>query len=229
MEYQLVYPLPRTFAQITKAKNLGGLGIGLSGAHRTGKTTMAQIISDSNGFPFVKSSVSEIAQHMGIDFSKPVRLADRLRFQETVMEVFQMAYEKADGGMFVSDRTPLDVAGYLLADAPTELADLALSERLKAFADNAIELTSRYFMTVVVVQPGIPYIAEPGKPIPNPAYQEKHAALVAGLAADERLSSRVIRIPRSMTDSRARADFLASNISADVRRVYAEAEVLPRA
>lgn len=223
------YTLPTAVEAIVQRRCMGGLGIGLTGAHRTGKTTVCKLISDANGFPFLKSSTTEVAKTMGIDLSKPISLKRRCEFQTAVLNVFSTVYEKMGRGIFVCDRTPLDLAAYLLADVPTELNDPATSEFISDYVAKCIEVTNRHFATVALVQPAIAYVEEPGKPLPSSAYQEKIAALIAGLCADERLHVRVCRIPKATTDIRERVNFVTRNVQNDLSRAYDEARTFARA
>jgi hypothetical protein len=223
------FRLPTTVETITQRRCMGGLGIGLTGAHRTGKTTVCKVLSETNGFPFLKSSTTEIAKDLGIDLSKPISLKHRCEFQTAVLGVFSKVYEKHGRGIFVCDRTPLDLAAYLLADVPTEHNDPATDEFIQDYVGKCFEVTNRHFATITLVQPGIAYVAEPGKPLPSASYQEKIAALISGLCADERLHVRVCRLPKSTTGLVDRVNFVAKAVQTDLARAYDEARTFARA
>lgn len=229
LEVDPQFRLPSSVASIIDRRSMGGLGIGLSGAHRTGKTTVAEHLAKANGFQFVKSSVSEIARSMRIDFSKPIPFKRRCEFQEVILETFQAAYDKVGAQMFVADRTPLDLAAYFLADVPTELADVELSQYVRDYVGRCVAVTNKTFLTTVVVQPAIPYIAEPGKPLPNPAYQDKFAAILLGLTHDERLTTTIKIMPKLILDNQSRVSFVAGHVQNDLGRAYDEAKTFGRA
>lgn len=212
----------------TAVKDVGSLGIGFTGSHRTGKTTLAEKVAENNGFRFVQSPVSLIAKKMGIDFSKSVPFDKRMEFQETALAVIEAAYEDARNEMFVSDRTPLDFAAYLAADIPMELADPDIMYRAKQYMERCIELTNRYFLSVIVVQPGIPYVAAPDKPIPNLAYQESVATMMLGFAWDERLKTNVTILPRSVIDFDERLTRASLAVRSDLTGFYQDARRFPR-
>lgn len=186
------------------------LGLGLSGAHRTGKTTMAEKLAEANGCPFVASSATQVAKDMGIraDIGMPMEV--RLDFQEEVLRRFTRRYaEEGGNGLFVTDRTPLDFAAYALTDWHPERSTPELDDRLSAYVAECMRVTSQYFYMVAVVQPGIRFEARDDKPAPNELYQELLNTTLIGLGMDSQVRSHFCLVPRDCTDLVERVNLVA--------------------
>ncbi|MDA8171584.1 MAG: AAA family ATPase [Nitrospiraceae bacterium] len=170
--------------------------IGLCGSHRTGKTTLAAAISRRAGMPFVQTVTSDVFRQFGLDPAKPLPFEKRLWIQDKVLEAAEAIWRQTSGG-FVTDRTPVDMMAYTLADiqGATE-ADFG---RLEAYLDRCFESANRFFDALVVVQPGIKLVHEEGKAALNRAYMEHLNYLVLGLASDRRLKARTICLGHGAT------------------------------
>lgn len=201
------------------------LGLGLSGAHRTGKTAVAEILAERNDCPFIRSSAQQVAKDLGVkvDFGMPFH--ERMAYQEEVLRRFKEAYEQEAGnGLFVADRTPLDFAAYVLTDYhPDRVRGLEYDANgwVLDYVRRCMELTGEYFFLVAVVQPGIPYVPEEGKPAPNPLYQEIMNTCLTGLGADHRVKSHFFLMPRNLTDLQERVS-VATYVYTDKINAYTQ-------
>lgn len=161
------------------------LGIGLCGAHRSGKTTLARDFSVGSGMPYVTLSASEVIASLGLSFMEIKTLDQRLAVQQALVDKCEAVF-RDQREPFVSDRTPMDIAAYLMAEAMKDGATPAqqakIMELLKRCWDIGNETVGVYFL----VPPDLPYVAEPGKPDENKPYQEHIHLLIYGLLADER-------------------------------------------
>lgn len=207
--------------------NVTGLGIGLTGAHRTGKTTIAVKLAEINACPFVQSSSSKIAADMGIDLTRPLTFETRLAFQEEIFRVYDAMYVAQGGRMFVSDRTPMDLAAYLIADIPNDLSDPVLIGRVNEYVAKCYESMNRHFFTVTLVQPGIPYVMEPGKPLPNSAYQEAINTILIGLVFDLRFRRDLYVMHRELTSLDDRLGCITQSCQLAYQQVWHHVRSLP--
>lgn len=158
-----------------------GGGLGFCGAHRTGKTTLCSELAGQNpGIPMLATSTSELAKRAGFDVNNPGDFENRLSFQELVLSYYIGLWEKQHT-LFWTDRTPLDMAAYLLAEVPTGEIASFVDFRVQKYVQRAMQAANDYFMTIIAVQPGIPFKEEEGKPAPNVGYQEKLNAIMIGL------------------------------------------------
>ena len=172
------------------------LSIGLCGSHRTGKTTLAETISKRTGIPFVRTVTSEVFKECGLDPSGPLDFKKRLWIQNEILDAAESVWN-AEQSRFVTDRTPLDMAAYTLADIQgcTEVNFIGLEKYLsRCFA-----ATNRFFDLLVLIQPGIPLVHEQGKAALNEGYLKHLNYLILGLCQDERVKSNLLCLPRDIT------------------------------
>lgn len=153
------------------------------------------------------TSASEIYKMLGRDPKAAYPIDERIAIQEAILYGFEQQYKMISGRsrLFVADRTPIDLAGYLLADVargtfeqyeePTKVARM-----VNDYVARCIEATNRWFSVVVLVQPGIALVEEEGKAPACPAYMEHLNATMAGLMMDDRLMSKSFRIHSRITD-----------------------------
>jgi predicted ATPase len=170
-------------------------GIGLCGAHRVGKTTLAQAVSQAGHIPFLKTRTSQLFQKHGLDPAKRMPFPTRLSIQQEILAAAVDVWSGA-AGRFISDRTPLDMAAYTLADVQgTTTLD---SHALLRYLEDCLRQTNRFFSTLVIIPPGIPLVQEPGKAALHEAYIEHLHTLVVGLCHDPRILAKVQVVPREL-------------------------------
>lgn len=157
-------------------------GIGLCGSHRTGKTTTADTLAAELDIPFVETTTSAVFAEHGVSPSSPMDFDARLWIQDKILTAAEEIWSQHRH--FITDRTPLDMLAYTLADIQGRTqVDF---ETLQHYVARCFAATNRFFTGLCVVQPGIPLIAAPGKAALNQAYIEHLNTLVLGLCQDER-------------------------------------------
>jgi hypothetical protein len=203
--------------------------VGLCGAHRTGKTTLARAFAEKRGIPFVETSVSAIWRELGYDPAVTYDFETRLAVQEEILKRVDEVYSKHVGLEFVTDRTPLDMAAYTLADAIGDRVPDTCQERLAKYINDCFEVTNRRFGVVLLVQPGIKLVHEEGKAAVNAGYIEHLNSLILGLTVDERLTCGHFYIPRPVLDMERRLQALEGCVDRSKERIaqhYMEARRL---
>lgn len=184
--------------------------LGLSGSHRTGKTTLAEAFARKHDFLFVRTSASEVFAQMGLDPKAEYPIEQRLVIQTMLLGVFEKQYEKAsrERSLWIADRTPIDLAAYMLADVQrgTTQHNPKLGRMVDDYVARCYEVAQRHFSLVLLIPPGIPLRDEPGKAQACPAYVEHIHLLQTGLLCDERCKVRSYRLPRYVTDLDERVD-----------------------
>lgn len=167
--------------------------LGLCGAHRTGKTTLAKAIASRTEITFVQTTTSQVFANLGLDPAAPMDFATRLFVQHHVLDAAEKIWESASVP-FVSDRTPIDMIAYTIGDiqGKTEVNFASLNQ----YIDRCFAITNQYFQNLAIVQPGISLIYEEGKAALNAAYIEHINILIIGLCADSRLDAKVFCNPR---------------------------------
>lgn len=193
--------------------------IGLCGAHRTGKTTLARNFAAKNGIPFVETSVSAIWYELGYDPAQTYDFGTRLIVQEEILKRVDAKFSEYAGQEFITDRTPLDMAAYTLADAIGERVPEQCQQRMKDYLNACFEATNKRFGVICLVQPGIALKAEPGKAAMNEAYIEHLNSLLFGLMVDERVKCQHFYIPRAITGMEERMHSLTAAVGRSKERV----------
>jgi hypothetical protein len=173
--------------------------IGLCGAHRTGKSTLARAFSEQSGVPYVEVRTGDIYAACGLDPKLDYDFETRLAVQVKVLEGAVALYRHA-GVQFIADRTPLDFLAYTMADVLRETvrgrAEAAFSDYMRA----CIAATNEHFTSLFLVQPGIPLQEAPGKAPANLPYMEHLNTLLFGLLADPRIEISHWFMPRNVLD-----------------------------
>lgn len=196
--------------------------IGLCGAHRTGKTTLARLYAEKHKIRFVETSVSAIWHELGYDPATTYDFGTRLMIQEEILKRVDFVLSQHAGTEFITDRTPLDMAAYTLADAIGDRVPPTMQKRLAKYVEDCYHSTNRRFGVVLLVQPGIPLVDEPGKAPINEGYIEHLNSLILGLTVDERMRSTHFYMPRSLKDIDERMTALEAAVGRAKGRVISE-------
>lgn len=183
--------------------------IGLTGTHRTGKTTLAKAWAEKNDVEYLPLNVADVIQEeTGVDCANLTSMDLRLKAQRKLVEACDRTFLRRKT-LFISDRTPLDVAAYTLGAVAMDMTPAQAQEVMQIVTD-CIDITNSSFQSLVLVQPGIPYVSEPGKPPMNVAYQDLIHTLIVGLLKDGRLNVEQWRMPRRNVDIETRLSGLDS-------------------
>lgn len=178
--------------------------IGLCGSHRVGKSTLAQAFAERTEIPFVQTSASQVFALLGKDPKVDYPIEERIAIQEALLYAFERQFEAARKvtDIFITDRTPIDLASYLISDVQrgTFADEPGLSKMVNDYTQRCLEATNQWFATVILVQPGITLVEASGKAPCCPSYIEHLNLIQSGLLIDERLLSRHYVIPRRYTD-----------------------------
>ncbi|MEY3303918.1 MAG: hypothetical protein RLZZ139_2291 [Cyanobacteriota bacterium] len=175
--------------------------LGLCGAHRTGKTTLAIAISSDLNLPFVRTTTSQVFAQLGLDPAEPMDFQTRLFVQNHVLDAAEQVWQES-ASPFISDRTPIDMIAYTLGDIQGKTdVDFNL---LSQYIDRCFASTNQFFQNLAIIQPGIPLVYEEGKAALNAAYIEHINVLVIGLCSDRRLKTNVFCNARDVINLKTR-------------------------
>lgn len=156
-------------------------GVGFAGSHRTGKTTLAKLVAEQVGVPFIQTSVSKVFSDLGYDPAKDYDLATRLMLQRAVLYDSIKKWESHDGSCFITDRTPVDFIGYTLASAHQEEITLELDDEIQDYMTDCVAAANDYFGIIFEVHPGIPVIHEAGKASTMKSHIDHVALIMSGV------------------------------------------------
>ena len=157
------------------------MSFGFAGAHRTGKTTLAKQVAEDMGYHFHDASVSKIMRAHGINAVGDIPLGERIAAQEFLLDKFLENLKSAPRPM-ITDRTPLDMIGYMLGEVTMHNTDIELGKRINAYAIKCLEATVNHFDTVIIVRPLKLYVVDPKSPPPNAAFQALVQFIIEGAA-----------------------------------------------
>jgi len=171
--------------------------LGLAGSHRTGKTSLAQALSQQLQLPLIKTNTSAIFKQYGLNPATSMNITTRLWIQNKIIQAAIENWQTNSPG-FVTDRTPLDFMAYTLAEIQGS-TDVEFQE-LEAYLQYCFEVTQQFFTQLVIIPPAIPLVYEEGKAALNRAYMEHLNIIIQGLCYDERLTCPFVILPRKITN-----------------------------
>ena len=190
--------------------------IGLLGAHRTGKSTLCQaLLSAGRGSFWEKEiSISKMQKDMGYDSSnQSYDWETRKSIQSGLLDAFfkklhEETITRAVVANWITERTPLDLIGYLVMNAPENPTAEDL-EWIDNYIANCIALTNVNYSKVFLLQHGIEYVEcatsakEDSMDILNAIYLKT--------LLDPRLTVDRVIVPQEMTDLTERVLFVREN------------------
>lgn len=157
--------------------------IGLAGAHRCGKSTLARILSDELNIKLFETNTADVAKAMGVNAVGSLTLSERLNFQQKLLAHHISALKSRD--ICITDRTPLDMASYMLCEIGmnhlNERENDELDARIVDYLELCVEATAKYYTGVLCLCPLDTYEVLPGKPTNSAAYQAHVQMCIKGL------------------------------------------------
>ena len=181
--------------------------LGLCGAHRTGKTTLAIALSQTLDIPFVPIDASSVFLQHGFAPSDKLDLRTRLFLQQEILKKAEEIWFDFDEPQFICDRTPLDMAAYLLADVGNGELDAATQAEIEDYLDDCFLIAKKYFSKIVLIPPAIAPVFDPSKAAINkPLIQKLHLTLL-GLLQEWELSYQLL--PKHCLEIGDRVDFVS--------------------
>lgn len=174
--------------------------IGLTGSHRTGKTTLAEKLAHKLDLPFVPTSTSSLMIANGFDPKRDYGVKDRLWIQQKILNSLEKIYQEQSPSGFVTDRTPLDAAAYMLADVTRDNMTEELSRDITKYVLQCYEVTNRHFGLLLFIPPAIAVKDEPGKAPATSAYMDHIHFLISGLVNSKRLDPPWAGLPSQFVD-----------------------------
>lgn len=195
------------------------LGCGLAGAHRTGKTTLAKAVAEKMEIPFLTTSASKIATDLGIKIGLDMPFDQRQEFQEAALLSFEELY--ADGGeskMFITDRTPIDLAAYVMTAWHPAIATDRHHEWAMDYVKRCIDATNRWFFQITILQPSsaITFSEAEQKGENIDIYRESLNASMIGLSYLDEVRAAVHIVERDLTNMEDRIEAVIEEFGGNV-------------
>lgn len=190
------------------------------GAHRTGKTVTADLLSKVLGIPFISSKVSESSIWSFFKPSDNMTFAERVFIQNIILKEYRVNIERKIKSIssftpgYIFDRSPLDVLAYLLCNIDSTTSSM-YDKEIKNFIDDCVQLTDQFFDTLIFVPPGIGFVTEPSKnnKVYNSyAYQESLSSMIIGFIYRfyDRFTKpkKIIMLPENCLDINKRIEYI---------------------
>lgn len=193
--------------------------IGLCGAHRTGKTTLAIGYAERTDAVFLPTNASEVFNILGYSPKEEYPLEVVLDIQEAILRSFLDIWHESwlDDGVSITDRTPVDLIAYTLAHVGQNELTPELEERLLKYVDDCYKALNEYFGILVVLQPGIELEESDKSARASLSYMDHINKLILGSVVDERVEVPSYRIPQLDLDIDNRIDQIESMVKETVR------------
>ncbi len=187
--------------------------IGICGAHRTGKTTLAKALAKALNMPFVEIGTSAIFAANHLNPANPMDFRTRLYVQQQILKHAVDIWFEMDEP-FICDRTPIDMMAYLYAEVQGDTLDEQTEQELEGYKLLCKSATEKYFHYLFLVPPAIPITAAKGKASLSRGYIEHIHRLCVGFFHDTDSMQAGSRLPRSLTGLDERVKFVADFVSA---------------
>ena len=188
--------------------------IGLFGAHRTGKTTLAHALSRAANIPVVSFNNGQLQKEIGAYSSNQSQsFEERMVIQNHLLKRYAQILREAteDHGLFITDRTPLDLIGYTIVIVKDKTCTPQQAAWLSEYISNCVALTNHYYKHCVLVQPGIPLVMDNTTSANiDPAFIEHLNLIYKGMFMDMGITTRLHYIPQEITDINARIHLLST-------------------
>lgn len=195
--------------------------IGLLGAHRVGKTTLARKVSEDLGIPFVETKLSDVFTMMGLNPADKLTFAERMAVQKLALGHCEQKWA-AEPETFITDRTPLDFIAYTLAEVGRWNMSEAADKMVLDYISDCIKAANRFFSMVLLVQPGIQLVYEPGKAALSRAHIEHLNTIMLGLMTRRDLRAQAVVMRRDTVDFDDRRRVIFNAYKSLLRDVFKE-------
>lgn len=156
--------------------------IGFAGAHRTGKTTLANAVAKHFGHELTAGSCTPAFVNSGKKPSDDMSYTDRFVIQQDILERYKASVEGKE--VVFIDRTGLDFMAYTSAEMNTKEYATLSEETISAIGDylNDCLMSVDGLDAIFIVPPGIQIVHDETKAICDDLIIESINALIVGYA-----------------------------------------------
>lgn len=180
---------------------------GISGAHKSGKTTLAKHVAAKWNMKYIDMRLSDVLRAFGATPNEIIPFAERLHIQQNMVKHCINILDDAEEN-YITDRTFIDVAAYTLSYMPHAISDIE-SETVKLIVSQCYHAQSAFFDKLIVVGNSF----EPPK---EPTAHEKAAfswawnfqlqSIIKGVVLNSQMKCPTNFIPDSLSSMAARSD-----------------------
>ena len=123
--------------------------IGITGAHKSGKTTLAKAVAKKWNITFVETSLSDVLRAYGVTPNEELPFAKRLEVQQGMIGHLINIMSDA-GDNFIADRTFMDIAAMTLSFMPHNVSSIE-SETVRLIIDQCYRAQEAFFDKAIIV------------------------------------------------------------------------------
>lgn len=175
--------------------------IGISGAHRTGKTTLAKGFAKKVNGVFVPTDFSSVFKEAGIKPDANLQFPLRMEFQWKLLANIRAMCEGIRGGMHIMDRTPIDLIAYTLYYIAKFDLNHEAQMMVQTYIEQCIGLANSHFSLIYLIQPGIENPKEGSfKARLDAVFQDHLNQLMKAYLSEESFNVPAVRLSRGITD-----------------------------
>ena len=175
----------------------------LIGAHRSGKSTLARLTAEKMGIHFHISNASAVMREKGINMVADMSAEERLMAQNILLDIYLEQLGAAPRPA-ITDRSPLDMAAYMMAEVGMHSGEPEFGEAVKSYVERCLAATEEHFDSLVLVNPLPVYAIEDGKPPVNAGYQWHIHFLIEGLSSSLAKGCKLYRISEMDLEKRVK-------------------------
>lgn len=196
---------------------------GITGAHKSGKTTLAKAVAAKWGMTYVDVKLSEVNRAFGVSPNEIIPFAHRLEVQRNIVSHCINLFSDAEEN-YIADRTFLDVAAYTLSYMPHVISDIE-SETVKMIVDLCYQSQAAFFDKTVIVGNSFETAPEPdnsGKAAFSWAWNFQLQTLIRGLVINSSMKCPVSFMPDIHNTVAKRIEKMEQIIGETQRQAFAE-------
>lgn len=166
--------------------------IGLTGAHGTGKTTLAAKAAGEFGWEFAKTDVSGVYLRQGLDPRKSMSLISRIAVQQEILDLHRAQWTKMRAASLltgvdvtvITDRTPYCFIAFMLAEiSGYDNLNPVQDAAVVSYVNECHQVAEELFDMVCYLPRSIPFVPATHKvqAVANEAYREHWDMLIQGI------------------------------------------------
>lgn len=188
-------------------------GVGLSGAHRVGKTTLAKACEKDLGLVYIDTDVGAVFKNWRLSPKTNYQFEARMALQWHILNHVAEKYEAAGDRPFITDRTPIDLLAYTLFEVDRDNVKGELETDLQAYEKACFDVLNHFFNVVVIVQPGIALTDADTSAQSNVSFMNTINTLASGLTLNEKMMVQATYIPKHILDLNQRVRAVEESIA----------------
>lgn len=185
---------------------------GISGTHRSGKTTLAKDLSSTLDIKFYETKSFEVLKKHGINPIEVNSIDDRIKMQNILLDNHIENLQKLPRPL-ITDRTPLDYYAYLIAEVNMHNLTEEQMQEVFRYRQRCIAAIRSNYACIHICTPLPEYEEREDKPPMNIAYQYKINDIIMGIMNDYQISSVVNRVVLNSKNRIERLEFSIHNIN----------------